>query len=150
MPNEAVTEAQLEDPGAPTSERFHDAQTELEQDAPEEVDWEDDPLVSGPTQGLPPNWSREYFAQFVPRKATETDGSSLRKQMRDLLTEIEQGPPDFDRGEGGESLTEWLQKVEDKVHLVGEFVAGSFGRHVAAWEELLENSTRTTSKSALL
>jgi hypothetical protein len=65
------------------------------------------------------------------------------------LREIEAGPPELKREEVQESLMEWLRTVDKKVHPVKGFVAGSFGRHVAVWEELLEGSTRPSSKSAL-
>jgi hypothetical protein len=148
-PNEAASEARPELLEILSTELFHDAREESGPDNSKEVDWDDDPLVSGPTQGQQTNWSRSYFAQFIPRKRTDPDGSTIRRKMQDLLTEIEVGALDFDRGDGGKTLIEWLRRVEEKVHPVEEFVAGSFGRHVAALEELLENSARPTSKSVL-
>jgi hypothetical protein len=127
QPDEAAMEEGSDNPEGLPAEMFHDAQPEFELDESEEVDWENDPLVSGPEQHQPPKWSHEYFEQFVPRKATAPEPeASLRQQMRDLLAEIEAGPPDFTRGEEGEALTDWLQKIHEKVHPVEEFVAGSF------------------------
>jgi hypothetical protein len=59
--------------------------------------------------------------------------------MRELLGEIEAGPPGLDQEKDAERMSKWLRSVEDnqdKVHPIGEFVAGSFERHLAAWEEL--------------
>jgi hypothetical protein len=77
------------------------------------------------------------------------DDSTLRRQIRDLLSEIEAGPPVANGKDLEDSLTEWLRSVKDKVHPVEEFVAGSFSRHVAAWEEVLSGSSRPSSKSVL-
>lgn len=86
---------------------------------------------------------------FKPREPAVPDDNSLRQELRELLAELEAGPPDSDVEENVKRLTEWLQSVQDKVHPPGEFVAGSFGRHVAAWEELLSDSSRPASKTVL-
>jgi hypothetical protein len=53
--------------------------------------------------------------------------------MRDLLEELESGPPELGSEEDEERLTEWLRSVEDRLHCpVKDFVAGSFGRHMEA------------------
>jgi hypothetical protein len=65
------------------------------------------------------------------------------------LNEIEKGPPKLDRKEHEERLTAWLRSKEEKLHPVERFVAGSFGRHVAAWEELLSQLDRPSSRSVL-
>jgi hypothetical protein len=69
--------------------------------------------------------------------------------MRELLTEIEAGPPGSSIEEMTEGLLDWLRLVKNKVHPVKDFVAGSFGRHIAAWEELLAGSNRPASKTVL-
>jgi hypothetical protein len=69
--------------------------------------------------------------------------------MKVLLTEIEAGPPGSDIGEMTEGLLDWLRSVKNRVHPVENFVAGSFGRHIAAWEELLADSNRPASKTVL-
>jgi hypothetical protein len=77
------------------------------------------------------------------------DNSALRCQIKDLLSEIEAGAPEANGKDWEDSLLEWLNSVKEKVHPVEEFVAGSFGRHVAAWEELLGDLSRPSSKSVL-
>jgi hypothetical protein len=71
----------------------------------------------------------------------------LRSELRELLREMEAGLPETNGEELEETLSEWLKNVEGKVHPVSEFVAGSFGQHVAAWEELLGESSRPASRS---
>jgi hypothetical protein len=131
-------------------EEFHDAPGEFESEDPDEIDWDSDPLIGREASREPSTWTHSFFAKFVPRKPEEApDDVALRKLMRDLLTEIEQRPPGSDDRETEERLAEWLQSVEEKLHPVEKFVAGKFGRHVAAWEELLSQSSRASSKSVL-
>jgi hypothetical protein len=125
---------------------FHDTSTEF---GPEPVDWEDDPLETRESTGEPAEWDHEFFAQFTAREPSAPNDDSIRKGIRDLLEEIEAGPPKGDDQKLEEQLTEWLRSVKDKVHQVESFVAGNFGRHVAAWEELLSSSTRPASRSVL-
>jgi hypothetical protein len=135
---------------AESADRFHDKLSDFEPEDPNAVDWEGDPLVSTDPSGEPTKWTHNFFAQFEPRTPREaSDESALRQQIRELLSEIEAGPPGADDEEQKECLTEWLRSVEGKLHPIGEFVAGSFGRHVAAWEELLSQSSRPASKSVL-
>lgn len=129
---------------------FQDASSEPLTDNAHEIDWENNPLETRAAHEEPTGWTHAFFARFVPRKPTTPDDSSLREQLRELLREMEAGPPKLNREEVGESLEEWLRSIQDKVHPVEEVVVGSFGRHVAAWEELLKDSTRPTSRSVLL
>lgn len=126
---------------------FQDAQSEFELE--ETVDWDDDPLESRTASEEPSEWNHAFFAKFVPRKPTGPDDAALREELRELLREIEAGLPEVGDEEFEESLSEWLRTVESRVHPVSEFVAGSFGRHPGAWEELLGGSTRPASKQVL-
>lgn len=128
---------------------FQDASAEFDPEFLESEDWEDDPLETRGSKDQPTEWNHAFFSQFVPRNSSSPDDSTIRKQMRDLLGEIEAGPPELGDEELEGYLSEWLRSVDEKVHPVLEFVAGSFGRHVAAWEELLANSSRPASRSVL-
>jgi hypothetical protein len=146
-------EAEMEDSqpveGARTEDLFHDACSEFETNEEDPVDWENDPLETGRSSDEPLNWTHDFFARFIPRRPSVPDDSALRRQIRDPLSEIEAEPPDLGDDNLEDSLTEWLRSVKDKVHPVEDFVAGGFGRHVAAWEELLGDSTRPSFKSVL-
>jgi hypothetical protein len=131
---------------------FHDAIESLESDDSEQIDWEDDPLEAREKTEEPSEWDHAFIAKFIPQKPCPPDDGRLRKELRELLSEMEAGLPEGDRDELEEKLTkwlQWLQPVEDNVHPVAEFVAGSFGRHVAAWKELLGESSRPASRSVL-
>jgi hypothetical protein len=69
--------------------------------------------------------------------------------MRDLLKEIEAEPPELGDEELEEFFSKWLRSVDEKVHPISEFVAGSFSQHVAAWEEFPANFSRPASRSVL-
>jgi hypothetical protein len=141
---------ELANMSAGLNKEFHDAQTEFELEDPDTIDWDSDPLVAQDASEEPSSWNHSIFKKFVPRESkTVPDGESLRGQMRELLKEIESGPPESDGEESEERLTEWLRSVENKLHPVKDFVAGSFGRHAEAWEELLGQSSRPSSKSVL-
>jgi hypothetical protein len=150
LPREEPEVTDFESLGEDLDEQFHDAPAEFELEDPDAIDWDSDPLMAGSSAEGPTTWTHSFFAQKVPRMSREvTDDETLRKQMRELLTEIELGPPLVDSEEKEEMLTEWLRSVEDNLHPVEEFVAGSFGRHKAAWEELLSQTNRPASKSVL-
>jgi hypothetical protein len=91
-------EAELEEP-------FLDACSEFETDESEPVDWEDDPLESRRTSDEPSEWTHDFFAQFFPRKPSVPDDSTLRRQIRDLLSKIEAGPPVANGKDLEDSLT---------------------------------------------
>jgi hypothetical protein len=129
--------------------QFHDARSEFESEDLEEHDWEGDPLDTNNTSGVTSKWPRSFFAQFETRQPRVPDDDSLRQQMRELLAEMEAGPQPTELKEAAKSLTDWLRFVQEKVHPIEGFVAGSFGRHLAAWEELLKNSTKPASKTVL-
>lgn len=134
---------------SPQEDEFHDSLTEFKAEDPGEIDWEDDPLDTRNGSERNSNWDHAFFSQFVPREPTFPEDLELRSQLRELLEEIQAGPPTSDLEESLDKLSEWLRTVPDKVYPVDGFVAGSFGRHVAAWEELLRDSTRPASKSVL-
>jgi hypothetical protein len=135
---------------AETEEQFLDTLDAFEPEGPEEIDWDNDPLIEPGRTAENAKWSREFFTQFTPRKPGEiSEDDTLRQQMRDLLVEMEAGPPESSREGAEEGLTEWLRLVEEKLLPVEGFVAGSFGRHAAAWEELLGQSSRPSSKAVL-
>jgi hypothetical protein len=134
---------------AESEEHFHDAPFEFEQDDSRPVDWDDDPLETRRPSDEPCEWNHSFFSQLSPREPSIPNGESLRSQLAELLKEIEAGPPEADQDKLEKPLTEWLRAVQDKVHPVEGFVAGSFWRHVAAWEELLGNSTRPSSRAVL-
>jgi hypothetical protein len=152
--DEIIIPDQIEDlddpPTLDPEELYHDAAADFGPEDPEFIDWESNPLVAQDGSTEPQNWDHSYFAQFIPRTPEKApEDSTLRQQIRDLLDEIERGPPKSDLEEHEELLTAWLRTVEEKIHPVDRFVAGSFGRHVAAWEEVLSQSDRPSSRSVL-
>jgi hypothetical protein len=64
------------------------------------------------------------------------------------MKRMEDGPGDLGP-EQEEELKSWMEDVQKRVHRVEDFVAGSFGRHMPVWEELLSESKRPSSKTVL-
>ncbi|GAQ83242.1 reverse transcriptase [Klebsormidium nitens] len=144
--------AQLEaahDPSAaaPDSDSAGDAEPFFEASA-DEIDLDADPLTRDSNPSEASDWNFKFFSsRFAPRVAAALDAEQLTRNLRSLLTEIEAGPEISAMLE--KELTAWLKSVEGKVHPVEHFVAGSFGRHVPVWEELLKDSSRPASKTVL-
>jgi hypothetical protein len=135
--------------GEEETDIFEDATSELGPDDDDQVDWESDPLELRKASEEPATWNHSFFSQFSPIKPPVQDDSALRSELKELLREIKAGPPLASPDELERSLEDWLRSVQDKVHPLDGFVAGSFGRHVAAWEELLKDSGRATSRAVL-
>jgi hypothetical protein len=144
-PSEVLAEIEDQD-----SEEFFDTLSDFGEESPDAIDWENDPLESSrEASGASLKWTHSFFSQFEPRKPSLPDDDSLRQNLSEILAEIEAGPPVSNQEEVTERLTEWLRSVKEKIHHVDDFVAGSFSRHVAAWEELLSKSSWPASRKVL-
>jgi hypothetical protein len=77
-----------------------------------------------------------------------TEASVLQAGIRDVLNQMSNPPESFD-GEVSDLNEAFLQTVEDHILNSVEFTAGSFQNSYAAWEELLKNSSRQSSKKVL-
>lgn len=131
----------------PDSDSAGNAEHSCEPSA-DEIDLDADPLTITNFPSDASDWDFEFFSsRFTPRVAATLDAEQLTRELRSLLTEIEAGPEIS--AMQVEELAAWLKSVEGKVHPVEGFVAGSFGRHLHVWEELLKDSTRPASKTVL-
>lgn len=92
----------------------------------------------------------EFFLGLSVRKAEEPHGETLKEQLRDILRSAP-GPQNGSQlsAEEKADLEHWLDNVQAHTHNPDEFVAGSFNRHLPAWEELLKGSKRDTSQRVL-
>jgi hypothetical protein len=138
---ELAEPSEMVEPNLSTDECFHDAPLEFGSADLSEIGWEGDPLGSEEESKQSTSWEPSFFWKFDPRSPSVPHDEVLRRQMKVLLTEIEAGPPGSDIGDMTEGLLVWLRSVKNRVHPVENFVAG-FGRHIAAWKELLADSNR--------
>jgi hypothetical protein len=84
------------------------------------------------------------------RRAEEPNGEDLREKLRGIL----KGAPGPQSGgqlsaEKKADLKDFLQNIGQHTHDPKKFVAGSFNRHLPAWEELLKGSKREISRRVL-
>lgn len=116
-------------------------------------DWEPDlsldPLAEDETVGLD-DCTYEFFSKLPVQKAEEPNGEDLREKLRGIL----KGAPGPQSGgqlsaEEKADLEDFLQNIGQHTHDPEIFVAGSFNRHLPAWEELLKGSKRETSRRVL-
>jgi hypothetical protein len=92
----------------------------------------------------------EFFSGLRVRRAKPPDGDALKEKLRDVLRRAP-GPQDGSQLSSKEKadIEDWLRNVNEHTLDPEEFVAGSFNRHLPAWEELLKGSTRESSKRVL-
>lgn len=112
-----------------------------------EIDTEEDPPEVPPEQMLRP-CNYETLSRLQVRKSVHEPESELRAGVRNVLNAMSQPPESF----GGQTKAEnerFLDSIKDHVRNADEFVAGTFGNASAAWEELLQESKRQSSKTVL-
>ncbi|GAQ82637.1 putative Reverse transcriptase [Klebsormidium nitens] len=121
---------------------------EMEQDE-SEPDLVSDPLVRGSATVLQ-NCSHQFFMGLKVRSAATPDKEQLRKAMRETL-DLAPGPKTGEEmtQEQKAEIEDWLKNVGAHAYDPDQFVAGSFERHLPAWEEMLKDSKRESSKRVL-
>jgi hypothetical protein len=122
------------------------AQSELDQ-LKYDVDVLTDPLIGLPSGSTP--HASEAAPAAAPRRAVSPDPDILRAGIRTVLGELERKASEMPSSEQEQRDRTWLEDVGSSVLREHDFIAGGFGRHLAAWEELLRNSNRTSSKKVL-
>jgi hypothetical protein len=135
-------DAHLNAPVDFTGERPDQAQHEIV-----EIDAEDDPPEDPPENQLRP-CNYENLSRLEVRRSVQRPESELRTGVRTVLNAMSEPPKSF--GEKMRAENEgFLDSISDHVQNAEEFVAGSFGNASAAWEELLRESKRQSSKKVL-
>jgi hypothetical protein len=115
----------------------------------EDIDLELDPLVeqpppvAGPGSGDQEEILTAKSATSRPRRENSQIGGPIDASK---LAEKSSAIAD-QKGQREDIL--WLEEVDRHILAENEFVAGGFGRHLPAWEELLRESKRASSKKAL-
>jgi hypothetical protein len=108
-----------------------------------------DPLVEEEPVSLN-GCTYEFFSGLKVRRSEAPDADGIRARLREVLGRAP-GPKDGSQlsGEEKANLDDWLQNVREQTHDPEQFVAGSFNRHLPAWEELLKDSSRESSQKVL-
>ena len=143
-PRAAQEAPRAPDPGAELDEPA--SETDEDELAPDLVS---DPLSDG-NPALLESCTQAFFAAIKVRQAVTPDGEQLRRALRETLATAP-GPESGAQMSDGEKkeLTDWIENIEVHAFDPDKFVAGSFGRHLPAWEELLKDSKRESSKRVL-
>jgi hypothetical protein len=112
-----------------------------------EVDIFSDPLVEPLpcSMGSAPEVSQAYS----PRRAVTPDQDLLRAGDRSVLSKLERKASGAPSAEQQRKDKEWVENAGKLILKEEDFVAGGFGRHLAAWEELLKDSDRASSKKVI-
>jgi hypothetical protein len=114
---------------------------------PAEIDSELDPLQEPP--GLQSE-ACDYatLSLLIPRCHVETQrGEALKEGVREILDQMQNPPKDF--SETAKANESFLNSIGKHVHDSEAFVAGSFQNAFPAWEELLRESRRQSSRKVL-
>jgi hypothetical protein len=92
----------------------------------------------------------QFFSRLQVRTTESPDRDALKERLRDVLRRAP-GPGDGSQlsGEEKADIEDWLRNVNEHPLDPEEFVAGSFNRHLPAWEELLKGSTKESSQRVL-
>lgn len=132
---------------APQEVEGEGPQNEDEEDS--ELDLGSDPLAENEPVSIE-GCTYEFFSSLSVRKAEAPDGDALREQLREVLKSAP-GPRNGSEltAEEKADLEHWLRNVNEHTHDPEKFVAGSFNRHLPAWEELLQGSKRESSQQVL-
>jgi hypothetical protein len=129
-----------------TAERAVDDGPGTEADLNELMNLDEDPLTD-PGAGPSPEWL-EALSRIRPRELVAPDPQRQAEAVKETLSEIEREP--------AEPSPEMVKETEEAIrnlslHIpdASRFVAGSFQAYLPAWQELLANSKRASSKKVL-
>lgn len=119
----------------------------------EQDEWEPDlvgdPLTEAKVE-LIEKCTYVFFAGLKIRQAPVPDAEQLRRAMKETLNTAPGPASEVDLADGEKAeLEAWVKDVARHTYDSEKFVAGSFGRHLPAWEEMLKDSTRESSKKVL-
>jgi hypothetical protein len=88
------------------------------------------------------------LSQLIAMKHAQTDGESFRSGVRDVLEQMSNAPEIFSE-ELNKSNESFLETIEDHILNAKEFTVGVFKNSYPAWEELLRESKRQSSKKIM-
>jgi hypothetical protein len=112
-----------------------------------EIDVRDDPPTEALARALE-MCSYESLSRLTVRSHQTRPAEALKSGVRQVLQEMDENPQQFDPKQVAEDQ-DFLDNVKDHILDADKFVAASFQNHLPAWEELLKESRRHTSKKVL-
>jgi hypothetical protein len=95
-----------------------------------EVDVLSDPLIRPPPHGATPPLEADQTVS--PRRALSPDQDILRAGIRSVLGELEKKASEAPSAERARLDREWVETADQFILKETDFVAGGFGRHIAA------------------
>jgi hypothetical protein len=113
----------------------------------DKIDPESDP-PENPPESVSETCNYETLSRLVVREHVQTDEAKLKREVRDVLKKMSNPPEAFEK-EQVSSDQNFLETVGERILDSERFVAGSFRNCFPAWEELLKESKRHSSKKVL-
>jgi hypothetical protein len=112
-----------------------------------EIDMDQDPPAR-PPESLGKICNYESLSRLTVREHKEVPGEDLKQGVQEVLDAMSNEPETF-TAEMIASGKEFLESIEDHILNANDFTAGSFGNSYPAWQELLRESKRQSSKKVL-
>jgi hypothetical protein len=88
------------------------------------------------------------LSRLTVRRHEKPDASALKRDVRNVLNQMSTPPEEFDESQINSDET-FLRSIKDHILDLDKFVAGSFQNAYPAWEELLAESKRQSSRKVL-